>query len=73
MAHVILNVKDNKLSFFFEFIKNFRFIKVEKTISDDEPSKEEVIKNIKLGLIDIKNIEQGKSKSRPAKDLLNEL
>jgi len=73
MAHVILEVKDNKLSFFFEFIKNFRFIKVEKTISDNEPLKDEIINNIKLGLKDINNIEKGKSKSRPAKDLLNEL
>ena len=73
MAHVILNVKDNKLSFFFEFIKNFRFIKVENTIIDDEPSKEEIVANIKHGLNDLKNIELGKTKSRPAKDLLNEL
>jgi len=73
MAQVILNIKDNKLSFFFEFIKNFRFIKVEKTIITDEPSKEEVIENIKRGLKDLTYIEQGKSKSRSAKDLLNEL
>jgi len=73
MAHVILDVKDNKLSFFFEVIKNFRFIKVEKTFTDDEPSKEEIIENIRLGLKDIKNIEQGKSKSRPAREILNEL
>jgi hypothetical protein len=61
MAQVILN------------IKNFRFIKVEKTIITDEPSKEEVIENIKRGLKDLTNIEQGKCRSRSAKDFLNEL
>ncbi|MCH8317074.1 MAG: hypothetical protein IIA88_01030 [Bacteroidetes bacterium] len=38
-----------------------------------EPTKEEILENIRQGLKEVQLIEQGKLKSRPAKDFINEL
>lgn len=38
-----------------------------------EPTKEEILENIRQGLKEVKLIEEGKLKSRPAKDFINEL
>ncbi len=73
MAHVILKVKDNKLSFFFEFIKNFNFIKVEKTITDEEPLKEDVLKGLNEAIEEMKLIRSGKKKQKNLKAFLDEL
>ncbi len=70
MAHVILNIKDNKLAFFFEFIKNFKFIKIEKTISENEPNKELILKNITTGLEEMCLFKKGKLKTTSAKDFV---
>lgn len=68
MAQITLHIKDNKVPFFMELIKNFDFIKIEKY-----PSKEEVKENIRQGLKELQLVEQGKLKSRPAKEFLDEL
>lgn len=68
MAQITLNIKDSKLPFFLELIKNFDFVKV-----DDYPTKEEVKENIRQGLRELKLVEQGKLKTTPLKDFLNEL
>jgi hypothetical protein len=39
----------------------------------EEPSKEQLLKELKQALIELTLIEKGKLKSRPAKALLNEL
>lgn len=39
----------------------------------EEPTKEHILQELKQALIELKLIEQGKLKSRPAKELLNEL
>ena len=66
-----LNINRNKLPFFFELINNFDFVKIET--EDIEPSKEEILAGIKQGLEEVKLIEQGKLKSTPLKQFLNEL
>ena len=66
-----LNINRNKLPFFFELINNFDFVKIEA--EDIEPSKEEILASIKQGLEEVKLIEQGKLKSKPLKQFLNEL
>ena len=38
-----------------------------------ELTKEEILENIRQGLKEVKLIEEGKLKSRPAKDFINEL
>ena len=66
---VILDIPDNKASFFLELLKNFSFIKA-KTIT---PTKAELIEDIKQAVDNLNLVKQGKMQVRPAKDLLNEL
>ena len=72
MKQIVLNISENKLDFFIELIKNFRFIKLHE-IRDAEPSKDEILANIKQGLKEVQLIEQGKMKSTPLKEFLDEL
>ncbi len=66
---VILDIPDNKASFFMELLKSFSFVKT-KTIS---PEKAELMEDIKEAVDNLNLVKQGKLKARPAKDLLNEL
>jgi hypothetical protein len=68
MAQITLHIKDSKVPFFMELIKNFDFVEV-----DEYPTKEEVKKNIRQGLKELQLVGQGKLKSRPAKEFLDEL
>lgn len=72
MTQITLNIKDSKVGFFLELIKNFDFVKVEKQ-DYIEPSKDEIKENIKQGLKEVRLIEQGKMKATPLKDFLDEL
>ena len=40
---------------------------------EEQPDKEQVLRNIKKGLKEVKQFRQGKLKTTPAKDFLNEL
>lgn len=68
MTLITIHIQDSKVPFFMELIKNFDFVKVE-----DYPTKEEVKENIKQGLKELQLVKQGKLKTRPAKEFLNEL
>ncbi|MFC3414188.1 hypothetical protein [Algoriphagus hitonicola] len=72
MAKLILEVENNKLKFFKELIRNFSFVRI-----DDDPiqedTDEQIRENIKLGVEELKNVVEGKKKSRPAKEFLEEL
>ena len=70
MKQITLNIKDSKFKFFMELIKNFDFVQVEENEGD---SKEAILANIKQGLEEVKLVQEGKVKSRPAKELLGEL
>ncbi len=72
MTQIVLNIKDNKVGFFLELVKNFDFVKVEKEVYS-EPTKDEIKENITQGLKEVQLIEQGKMKATPLKDFLNEL
>lgn len=53
---------------------NVKFeIKKDKTIDNDEPTKQEVLQNIKVGFEEVKLIESGKLKGTSLKDFLDEL
>jgi hypothetical protein len=39
----------------------------------EEPSKEEILKELKEAVVELKLIEQGKLKARPASELINEI
>ena len=55
MKQLVINVKDNKLSFFLELIKNFDFITVEDTGDWYSLLSTEEKQSIDKGLDDIKN------------------
>jgi hypothetical protein len=66
---VLLDIKDDKASFFMEVLKNFSFVKAE-TIT---PSKAQFLKELKESVIEVTLAKQGKIKLQSAKDFLNEL
>ncbi|PRY45508.1 hypothetical protein CLV58_102257 [Spirosoma oryzae] len=69
-----VNVPDEKVSFFLELIKNLRFVKIEPvTVQEEEVTAEQLKAEIKEAVNEMKLVRQGKKKSRPIEDLLNEL
>jgi hypothetical protein len=72
MTQIVLNIKDSKVGFFLELVKNFDFVKVEKG-DYTESTKDEIKESITQGLKEVQLIEQGKMKATPLKDFLNEL
>jgi hypothetical protein len=78
MTQITLDISDNYVSFFMKLIKNFDFIKVrqkKKVSLEDEltPSQKETWAIVKKGFEDLKMIEQGKMKTTPAREFLQEL
>lgn len=68
MTQITIRIQDSKVPFFMELIKNFDFVKVETY-----PTREEIKENIRQGLKELQLVEQGKLKTRPAKEFLNEV
>ncbi|HEY8937794.1 MAG TPA: hypothetical protein VIM65_21350 [Cyclobacteriaceae bacterium] len=66
---VLLDIKDDKASFFMEVLKNFSFVKAE-TIT---PSKAQFIKELKEAVKEVSLAKQNKTKLQSAKDFLNGL
>lgn len=70
MKQVVLNIPENKFSFFMELVHDFKYIKIEKTV---EIADSDIVEGIRQGLKEVQLIEQGKMKATPLKDFLNEL
>ncbi len=68
---VLLDVKDSKADFFIELVNNLGFVK--KVEEQHEPTKKQILQELKRAVIELNLIEQGKLKARPAKELLDEL
>ncbi len=71
MKQVTLHISDKKYPFFLELAKSLGFIK--KIEEEKESSKEQILQELKEAVTELKLIEQGKLKARPAKALLDEL
>ena len=71
MRHVTVYTTDKEYSHFVELTKNLHYVK--KIETDDEPTKEHILDNIKTGLKEVQLFKQGKLKTTSAKDFLNEL
>jgi len=65
---VILDVKDDKASFFMELLKNFSFVKTKPLTKKDE-----FLEGLKESVEQVKLAKQGKIKLKSAEELLNEL
>jgi len=69
MQEIRLKITDSKFQFFMELVKSLDFVQID----EDGDSKTAIIDNIKKGLKEVKLDKQGKLKTTPAKDFLNEL
>jgi hypothetical protein len=67
---IILDIKDNKVAFFMEVLKNFSFIKQVTPISN---VKANLINDIKESMDEFKLVKEGKLEAKNAEDLINEL
>ena len=63
---LILEVKDNKVDFLIELLKNFSFVKNAKLLSEEPNDFQQAIEELNLA-------KQGRLKTRPLGELLNEL
>lgn len=72
MKNVIIKIPDNKLQFFMELVNNLGFVKSVE-LDNDEPTREQILDNIKAGLDEVKLFKNGKLKTTSAKDFLNEI
>ncbi|MDR1877169.1 MAG: hypothetical protein LBQ84_06050 [Flavobacteriaceae bacterium] len=70
MKQVVVNIKNDKYSFFMELIKSLDFVQVQEDTGD---SKDEIKDNLTQAFKDLKLYKQGKLKTTPAKEFLNEL
>ena len=77
MQQVIINVPEKKFPFFMKLMNSLNFVKVvepSQSLEDQlSPEQKKTWQNIKQGFIELKMIEEGKLKSRPIQELLNEL
>lgn len=66
---ILLDIKDSKVQFVMELLKNFPFVKAQPLT----PYKAEVLEGIKASVEEMKLIKSGKLKSRNAEELFDEL
>ncbi len=73
MATLTLEIEDKQLSFFKKLIQNFKFVQVQETAELDSDTDDEIRENILRGVAQMRLVEEGKMKSRPAREFLAEL
>jgi hypothetical protein len=71
MRHVTVYTTDKEYSHFVELAKNLHYVK--KIETDDEPTKDEIVSNLKRGFKEMQLIKKGKLKTTSLNDFLNEL
>ncbi len=71
MKQVTLHIPDSSYSFFLELAKSLDFVKKIEPIT--EPTKKQILENVKTGLKEVELFKKGKLKTTTAKDFLNEL
>lgn len=71
MRHVTVYITDKEYTHFVELAKNLHYVK--KIETDEEPTKEDIINNLKKGFEEMQLIKKGKLKTTSLNDFLNEL
>lgn len=66
---ILLDIKEDKVAFVMEVLKNFKFVKAEPL----SPYKSEVFTSIRQGVKEMNLITSGRLKARDAEEFLNEL
>ncbi len=78
MKQITINIKESRFRFFMELIRSFDFVTVTEPAhpvreANDGDNREALRANVRRGLKEVKLIEAGKLKGRPAHHLLDEL
>jgi protein-arginine kinase len=71
MKRVTVYTTDKEYNHFIQLARNLHYVK--KIELDEEPSKEDILDNIKAGLEEVQLFKKGKLKTSSAKAFLNEL
>lgn len=71
MKQVVVNIKNDKYSFFMELIKSFDFVQIQNTENTD--STDDVKTSLKQAVTELNLIKDGKLKGISTKELLDEL
>ncbi len=71
MRHLTVYTTDKEYSHFVELTRNLHYVK--KIELDDEPTKNEIVSNLKRGFEEMRLIKKGKLKTTSLEDFLNEL
>jgi len=66
---MLLDIQENKVSFFMELLNNFSFVKAHPVTNE----KALLLQEIKEAVDTVNLVKQGKLSARPAKELLNEI
>ena len=72
---IVISIKDgSKLAFFIELIQNFDFVSIKKVITNENTKIDnDFLKGIEQAVNEMKLVNNGKLKTRTAKQLLDEL
>ena len=71
MRQVTIYTTDKEYSHFLQLARNLHYVK--KIETDEEPTKEEVVDNLKAGFEEVRLFKQGKLKTTSSKYFLNDL
>ncbi|ELR72896.1 hypothetical protein C900_00857 [Fulvivirga imtechensis AK7] len=71
MKQITIHIPDKKVPFFMELIKSLKFIK--KVETEEETSKEQILKDLKSAVEEVNQIKAGKKKAQPLSEFLDEL
>jgi hypothetical protein len=71
MRHLTVYTTDKEYSHFVELTKNLHYVK--KIETDEEPTKEAILSNLKKGFEEMDLIKKGKLKTTSLNDFMNEL
>lgn len=71
MKQVIVHTTNKDYNHFIQLAKSLQYVKKVEPIN--EPTKDEIVSNLKKGFEEMKQFKKGKLKTTSAKDFLNEL
>ena len=71
MRHLTVYTTDKEYNHFVELVKSLSYVK--KIEMDEEPTKQEIINNLKRGFEEMRLLKEGKLKTTSLSDFLDEL
>lgn len=71
MRHVTVYITDKEYGHFIELAQNLHYVK--RVVTDEGPTKEDILDNLKAGFEEVRLYKNGKLKTTPAKSFLDVL